>query len=83
MNKKTILEYRVKPLREAGLEAKWTKTRSGTPYIKARYAQATEAHMRERWWIVDQKMFDAMQEVGIIEAFENATLLGDVFSIRM
>ena len=44
------MNYSVKPMREAGLEAKWTKTRK-------------------------------MQEVGIVEAFERATLLGDIFSI--
>jgi len=75
------MNYSVKPMREAGLEAKWTKTRSGAPIIVARYPKAEEKHQRERFWFVDQKMFDNMQEVGIVEAFERATLLGDIFSI--
>lgn len=75
------MNYSVKPMREAGLEAKWTKTRKGTPIIVARYPKAEEKHQRERFWFVDKKMFDNMQEVGIVEAFERATLLGDIFSI--
>jgi len=75
------MNYSVKPMREAGLEAKWTKTRNGAPIIVARYPKAEEKHQRECFWFVDQKMFDNMQEVGIVEAFERATLLGDIFSI--
>ena len=75
------MNYSVKPMREAGLEAKWTKTRRGAPIIVARYPKAEEKHQRELFWFVDQKMFDNMQEVGIVEAFERATLLGDIFSI--
>jgi hypothetical protein len=75
------MKYSVKPLREAGLEAKWSKSRSGQPYIVARNPKAEHQHMKERWWIVDNKMFERMQEAGIVEGFDQATLLGDIFSI--
>ena len=75
------LPYRVKPLREAGLEAKWTRTHKGAPIIVVRNPNSTEKHQRERWYRVDQKMFDDMQKVGILEAFDRATLLADIFSI--
>jgi hypothetical protein len=73
--------YSVKPMREAGLEAKWTKTRRGTPIIVARYPKAEEKHQRERFWFVDTKMFNEMQKSGVIAGFERATLLACFFSV--
>ena len=73
--------YRVGPLREAGLEAKWSKSYGGEPYILVRDPSAKSEHQREKWWAVDDRMWDGMKARGIIEGFDSATLLGDVFYI--
>lgn len=77
------LKYRVGPLREAGLEAKWTKTRSGQPIIVVRDPQGKDAHQRTQWWGVDEQMFRDMKKVGIREAFDNHTMFGGYFSYYM
>ncbi len=71
----TKLYYRVSTFREAGLEAKWSKTTAGQPYILAR-AVGTKS-----WYVVASNMFERMKKVGVIEGFEEHTLLGDVLSI--
>lgn len=71
----TKLYYRVSTFREAGLEAKWSKTRVGQPYIVARTVGA------KSWYIVTKDMFERMKIVGVAEGFEEHTLLGDVLSI--
>jgi len=78
----TTLLYRVSTFRQAGLEAKWSKTRQGEPYIAVRNPESKEAHQRERWWVCNQNMFDLMQKYGVAEGFDSATLLGDIFSLR-
>lgn len=78
----TTLPYRVSTFRQAGLEAKWSKTRRGQPYIAVRNPGSELSHQREKWWACDQNMFDLMQECGIVEGFDSATLLGDIFSLR-
>ena len=40
------------------------------------------AHQRDKWWMVTADMWTRMGKVGIIEGFDQTTLLGDVFSIR-
>lgn len=73
--------YQVKTLRDAGLEAKWSKTPTGAPIIVARNPNSKLAHQREKWWFITARAWKVMSEVGIIEGFDRETLLGDVFSI--
>lgn len=74
--------YSVKTFREAGLEAKWTKTRSGAPVIAVRNPKARLKHQRESWWIVDRPMWKTMERTNIQEGFDSHTILGDIFSIE-
>lgn len=69
-------------MREAGLEAKWGKTRYGRPCLFVRDPQSKNKHQRETWWMVDAKMWDAMKKHGVKLAFDNHTLLGDIFSVN-
>ena len=73
------MKYVVGTFRAAGLEAKWTRTRNGTPIIACRYPDGLK-HQREKWWVVDEQMFHDMERHGILEGFKNATFLGDFFS---
>jgi hypothetical protein len=75
------LHYSVKTMRGAGLESRWTRTRSGAPIILARWPKAKLKHQRETWWLVDRVMWSAMQRNGVVPAFDQCTLLGDVFSL--
>ena len=75
------LKYTVGCLRSAGLEAKWSKDRGGRPVIVARYPLAKAEFQRVQWWRVDGYMFDSMKRDGVVEAFVNHTLLGDIFAI--
>lgn len=74
------LENKVETYRKAGLEAKWTKHK-GTPFIALRNPQSKLKHQRDTWWLVTKQVFDCMKRDGIVEGFNNATLLGDIFSI--
>ena len=75
------MKYSVKPLREAGLEARWSKTRRGQPVIIARNPSSDLKHQREKWWYVDVKMWELFQKEGILKGFDLSTLLGDIFAI--
>lgn len=75
------MKYSVKDFRAAGLEAKWGKTSRGAPFIFARDPNATTAHQRNKFWLIDGGTFKTMQEVGIREGFNRHTLLGNFFSI--
>lgn len=77
----TALRYSVGTLRDAGLEARWTRNRNGAPIMSARDPNAKLKHQQAKWWFVDKSMWDDMNSVGIREAFDRHTLLGDVFSI--
>jgi hypothetical protein len=78
------MDYRVKTFRDAGLEAKWGKTSPyGGPVIYARCPNAKAKHQREQWWMVDHAMWRRASVVGIRQAFEEHTLLGDIFSIAV
>ena len=68
------MKYRVSTFRDAGLESKWFKNRRGAPMIAARKTGG-------KWYVVDASMFKRMQEVGVLEAFDERTMLGDYFSI--
>lgn len=74
------MKHQVQTYRDAGLEARWIK-REGRPVIVIRNPLATLAHQRETWWTVTRGMFEDMQRIGIVEAFTNHTLIGDVFSV--
>lgn len=67
------MKYSVKTLREAGLQARWTKTRRGAPIISASNGNG--------WYVVDKDMWESMKKYGVMETFSNYTLLGDYFSI--
>lgn len=71
-----ILDYALRTFRAAGLEAK----RQGK-YILVRNPSAKLEHQRTRWWKVDKGMFSLMRQVGILEGFESATLVGDILSV--
>ena len=73
--------YRVGTLRDAGLEARWSRTSSGAPILVARNPNASSKHQRERWWTVDRNMWKRMEETGVIEGFDCCTLLGDFFFV--
>ena len=75
------LKYSVKTLRKAGLEAKWTKTARGAPIMIARNPSSQLLHQRSKWWFVNNSVWKRMQEVGVKDGFDGATLLGDIFSI--
>ena len=75
------LKYSVKTLREAGLEAKWSKTRNGAPILLARWPEAELDHQRQKFWFVDRMMWSLMQRMGVVRGFDSATLLGDVFFV--
>jgi hypothetical protein len=75
------MKYSVKTLRSAGLEARWTHNRNGAPIIVARNLRAPLTHQRSTWWHVTAGMWTSMQKDGVVEAFDNHTLLGDIFSI--
>jgi len=68
------MTYSVKTIREAGLEARWTRTSLNAPIIAAR-------RPGEKWYVIDRRMWDCMKTEGIKSAFERFTLLGDFFFI--
>lgn len=78
-----MLNYSVKTLREAGLEAKWSRNRRGAPIIVARNPKATNKHQRETYWYVSKDMWAAMERDGILNGFDQFTLLGDIFSVSV
>lgn len=75
------LAYNVKSIRATGLEAKWTRTRNGAPIITARNPESPLFHQRTQWYVIDGKMWNRAQTVGLIEAFNSGTLFGDIFSV--
>lgn len=75
------MKHSVSIYRSAGLEARWSRTSNGAPAIFVRNPKATLAHQRDKWWMVTGGMFKAMAKVGVIEAFDRHTMLGDIFSI--
>ena len=70
------MKYSVKTIREAGLQCRWTKTRTGAPIIAA-----TNPAKTDRWYVIDARMWKRAEVVGIFEAFCEHTALGDFFSI--
>lgn len=66
--------YNLQYIRDAGFEARWTRTRNGAPII-----EANDGH---GWYVVDGRMWDRAYAVGLRQAFEEFTTLGKFFSIR-
>jgi hypothetical protein len=80
----TKIYYRVSTFREAGLEAKWSKTPSGKPYIVARKSGSSDkVRPGKTWFVVTADMFKRMEAVGVAEGFEEHTLLGDMLSVSV
>lgn len=75
------MKYQVKTFRDAGLVARWGKTRKGAPIIFLKSPYANTKHQRNNWWACDKSMFEIMQTDGIHKGFNDSTLLGDIFSI--
>lgn len=71
------MRYIVSTFRDAGLEAKWKKTRAGKPYISARLPG------EKVWWYVNSAMWMAMQSRGIMQGYKDSVLLGDILSIKI
>ena len=76
------LKLSVKTFRDVGMEAKWGKV-SGRPPMFVRNPKANLEHQRTKWWLVTKSIWDAMNKDGVLEGFDNSTLLGDVFSLRV
>lgn len=77
------MNYRVSDIRATGLEAKWSRGRSNGPIIVIRNPNADKEHQRKKWWYVDRDMWARAEEVGLLQAFEEHTCLGDFFSIKV
>jgi hypothetical protein len=73
------MRYSVTPIREAGLEAKWGRTRYGGPILLARDPKSTSP----TWFAVDKNMWQRAKTVGIATAFSEHTALGDIFSVAL
>lgn len=69
------MKYQVNTLRAVGLQARWTRTRSGAPIIAARDGDAAQ------WYVVDDAMWKRMGVVGVLEGWRNCTALGAFFSV--
>ena len=70
-----VLPYKVRTFRDAGLQARWARTRQGAPIIAVRKDDDGT------WFVVDAEMWRTMNKHGIKVGFESHTCLGDVFSI--
>lgn len=68
------LYYRVSTFREAGLEAKWSKAHSRRPYLVGRQCGG------KSWLVITSDMFARMEEIGVLEAFQEFTIKGTVVS---
>lgn len=77
------MKYNVGTLPAAGLEARWSRTPTGGPIIVARDPAAASPHQRTKWWWVDRSMWDLMKVEGVREGFDGATVLGNIFSVRI
>ena len=71
------MEHIIKTFQDAGLEAKWSKTKAGKPCILTRKKNT------KKWWLCNEIMWSQMHKHGIRQGYDNCTLLGDVFSINI
>jgi hypothetical protein len=84
------MKYQVKTFRDAGLEARWTKSSKGQPFIVLRDPNGRSTHQRENWYVCHDRMWKSMlkyEEEGaedfIRKAYDGHTLLADIFSISI
>ena len=70
------MKYSVKEIRLAGLSCKWAKTQDGAPIIVGNTPKCKS-------YYIDALMWKRAQEVGIMQAFEEGTALGEIFSITI
>jgi hypothetical protein len=76
------MKYNVATMRSAGLEARWTRTRNNAPIIAVRNPNSDLKHQRETWYVVDDRMWKRMQDAGVMAGYDQATLLGNFFSVQ-
>lgn len=76
----TVVNYRVKDIRALGFECKWSKRR-GAPILVVRDPAAASDHQRDKWWVLDEAMWKRAQKVGLKQAFDEHTALGNFFSV--
>lgn len=50
-------------------------------YLVARHPNARTEHQRRSWWVVDEGMFKSMERIGVLPAFDEHTILGDILSV--
>jgi len=72
---KTETKYNVNSVRAAGFEARWIRTRDGKPIIVARKPGG------RKWRAMEKRVFFTAQREGWAKAFEQHTILGNLFSI--
>lgn len=75
------MKLSVSAFRAAGLEARWSHNRNGAPIIEVRNPHAAHRFQRDIWWTVTAAMWEAMRRDGILQGFNNVTVLGDIFSV--
>jgi hypothetical protein len=68
------MRYIIQTFKDAGLQARWTRTRTGAPIISAKAEDGN-------WYVVDARCWEQAQKIGLKEAFENYNALGKYFSI--
>jgi hypothetical protein len=71
------MQYKVKYLRKKGLTCRWGRLSNGAPII---FGQRKDGDLN--WYAIDDRMWRRAEEVGIMQAFDEATALGTFFSVR-
>ncbi len=71
------MKLSVKTIREQGLEARWTKTRTGAPVVVIRKPDTNT------WYAITSHMWKKAETVGIVKAFDESLLTADFFSIPL
>lgn len=70
------MKYKVGYIRSQGIECKWTKDSSGSPYIVGRCGKNNDV-----WSPIDADIWKRAEKVGLKQAFEEATTLIDWFNV--
>ena len=72
-------DYKVSTFRNAGLKARWWKTRKGAPIISA-----TLEGFNKGWFCVDARMWAQMEKSGdVLGTWKDYTALADFFSVAI
>lgn len=72
---------KVKTMRDAGLEAKWGRLRTGAPALFVRNPASENSHQKNNWWLFDRDMQKSMTKKGVVAGFNASTAFGDIFSL--